>query len=131
LVAETNAIASSLYRSLHPSRTPPGLPISTPSTSRRVGIPEADTPPRNMPLLATPRPGCEVGENFAAAVRRQGPAMAHGVDCSYVETRLRMMAALELANRRKDRAAVRAEIDVLRNKRLAYEQEGIRTREAL
>nr|GEY88948.1 putative reverse transcriptase domain-containing protein [Tanacetum cinerariifolium] len=159
LVAETNVIGSSLYHSLHPSRTPPGLPISTSSTSRRVGILEADTPPRNRPLLATPRPGCEVGESFAAAARRSGPTMAHGVDCSYVETRLRdterrMMAALELVNRRvsyqvevctressefctrhhdaqKDRAAVRAEIEVLRNERLVYEQEGIQTREAL
>nr|GFB00844.1 hypothetical protein [Tanacetum cinerariifolium] len=65
LGAKMNAIASSL---------------STPSTSRRAGIPEADTPPRNRPLLATPRP-------------------------SYVETRLRdterrMMAALELVNLR-------------------------------
>nr|GEZ71424.1 putative reverse transcriptase domain-containing protein [Tanacetum cinerariifolium] len=42
-----------------------------------------------------------------------------------------MMAALELVNGRKDRAAVRAEIEVLRNKRLAYEQESIQTREAL
>nr|GFD44659.1 hypothetical protein [Tanacetum cinerariifolium] len=73
-----NAIASSLYHSLHPSGTPPLLPIplSTPSTSRRAGIPETDTPPRNRPLLATPRPG------------RPGPTMAHEVDCSYVETRL-------------------------------------------
>nr|GFB94385.1 hypothetical protein [Tanacetum cinerariifolium] len=31
----------------------------------------------------------------------------------------------------KDRSAVRAEIKVLRNERLAYEQEGIQTREAL
>nr|GFC88146.1 hypothetical protein [Tanacetum cinerariifolium] len=101
----------------------------------------------------------EVGESSAAVARRSGPTMAHGVDCSYVETRLRdtemrMMAALELVNRRviyqvevctressefctrhhdaqKDRAAVRAEIEVLRNERLAYEQEGIQTREAL
>nr|GFA32578.1 hypothetical protein [Tanacetum cinerariifolium] len=135
LRAEMNAIASSLYRSIHPSGTPPLLPISTPSTSRIAGILEANTPPRNMPLLATPRPGCEVGESPAAAARRQGPAMAHGVDCSYIETRLqdtkrRMMAALELVNRKKDRAAVRAEIEVLKNERLAYEQEGIRTREA-
>nr|GFB86299.1 hypothetical protein [Tanacetum cinerariifolium] len=135
------------------------LPISTPSISRRARIPEADTPPRNRPLLATSRPGCEVGESSAAAARRQEPTMAHGVDCSYVETRLqdtdrRMMAALELVNRRvsyqvdvctressefctrhhdaqKDRAAVRAEIEVLRSERLAYEQEGIQTREAL
>nr|GEZ76735.1 hypothetical protein [Tanacetum cinerariifolium] len=78
LVAEMNAIGSSLYRS-------------------------ADTPPWNRPLLATPRTGCEVGESSAAAARRSGPTMAHGVDCSYVETRLRdtkkrMMAALELVN---------------------------------
>nr|GFC23467.1 reverse transcriptase domain-containing protein [Tanacetum cinerariifolium] len=87
--------------------TPPLLPIplSTPSTSRRAGILEADTPPRNRPLLATPRPGCEVRESSAAAARRTGPTMAHGVECSYVETRLRdtekrMMAALELVNLR-------------------------------
>nr|GFB55363.1 hypothetical protein [Tanacetum cinerariifolium] len=86
--AEMNAIASSLYHSLHPSRTPPLLPIplSTPSTSHRARIPEADTPPRNRPLLATPRHGCE-----------------------------------------KDRAAVRAEIEVLRSDRLAYEQEVLET----
>nr|GEX42519.1 UBN2_2 domain-containing protein [Tanacetum cinerariifolium] len=40
--AEMNAIASSLYRLLHPSETPPLLPISTPSTSRRARIPEAN-----------------------------------------------------------------------------------------
>nr|GEX40637.1 putative reverse transcriptase domain-containing protein [Tanacetum cinerariifolium] len=151
LGAEMNAIASSLYRSLHPSGTPPLLPISTPSTSRRAGIPEVNTPPRNRPLLANPRPGCEVGESFAAATRRQGPTMVHGVNCSYMETRLqdterRMMSALELVNRRvsyqvdvctressefctrhhdaqKDHAAVRAEIELLRSERLAYENE--------
>nr|GFD33411.1 hypothetical protein [Tanacetum cinerariifolium] len=58
------------------------------------------------------------------------------VNCSYVETRLRdtkkrMMAALELVNLRKDRASMRAEIKVLRSERLAYDQEGIQTREAL
>nr|GFA66568.1 hypothetical protein [Tanacetum cinerariifolium] len=131
-------------------RTPPWLPISTPSTSRRARIPKADTPPRSRLLLATLRPGCEVEER---------PTMAHRVYYSYMETRLqdterRMMAALELVNRRvsyqvevctressefctrhhnaqKDRAAVRAEIEVLENERLTYEQEGIQTREAL
>nr|GFC88792.1 hypothetical protein [Tanacetum cinerariifolium] len=77
-----------------------------------------------------------VGESSAAGVRWPGPTMAHGVDCSYAETRLRdterrMMAALELVNLRKDRAAMRDEIKVLRSERLAYEQEGIQTREAL
>nr|GEV91577.1 hypothetical protein [Tanacetum cinerariifolium] len=119
-------------------RTPPLLPIPlfTPSTSRRAGIPKADTPPRNRPLLDTPRPMCEVEESSAAAARQPGPNMAHEVDCSYVETRLRdterrMMAALELVNLRKDHTTMRAEIDVLRSKRLAYKQEGIQTREAL
>nr|GFC35958.1 hypothetical protein [Tanacetum cinerariifolium] len=109
LGAKMNDIASSLYHSLHPSGTPPLLPISTPSTSRRAGIPEAGTPPQNRPLLATPRPGCEVGESSAAAARRPGPTIDHG----------------------KDHAAVRAEIEVLRRERLAYEHEGIHTREAL
>nr|GFC51587.1 hypothetical protein [Tanacetum cinerariifolium] len=111
LGAEMNAISSSLYHSLHPSGTPPLLPIplSTPSTSRRAGIPEADTPPQNRPLLATPRPGCEVEESSAVVTRRPGPTMAHA----------------------KDHAVVRAEIEVLGSERLAYEQEGIQTREAL
>nr|GFB68391.1 hypothetical protein [Tanacetum cinerariifolium]GFB69542.1 hypothetical protein [Tanacetum cinerariifolium] len=56
-----------------------------------------------------PHPPEYVGESSAAAARRQGPAMAHGVDCSYMETRLqdterRMMAALELVNRRRHAA---------------------------
>nr|GEX55257.1 hypothetical protein [Tanacetum cinerariifolium] len=63
---------------LSPRIRPLSLPISTPSTSSGAGIPEADTPPRNRPLLATSRPGCEVGESSAAAVRRSGPTMAHG-----------------------------------------------------
>nr|GEU96400.1 hypothetical protein [Tanacetum cinerariifolium] len=109
LEAEMNAIGSSLYRSLHP---PSLLPISTSSTSRRAGIPEANTPPQNRPLLATPIPGCEVEESFAASARRQGPTMAHG-------------------DAQKDRVAMRDKIEVLRSERLAYEQEGIQTREAL
>ncbi|GJS93839.1 putative reverse transcriptase domain-containing protein [Tanacetum coccineum] len=111
LEAEMRDIASSFYHSLHPSGTPPLLPIPlpAPSTSRRADIPEADTPPRKRLLLATPRPGCEIGESSAAAAARQpGPTMAHRVDHSHVdtmETRLRdterrIMTALELVNRR-------------------------------
>nr|GFB99746.1 hypothetical protein [Tanacetum cinerariifolium] len=103
-------------------RTPPLLPIPlpVPSTSRRAKIPEADMPPRRRLLLTAPRPGCEVGESYAAAAARQpGPTMARSVDCSFVdtmETRFRdterwRMTALEMVNMRKDRTAVRAEIE--------------------
>ncbi|GKB68507.1 hypothetical protein Tco_0929919 [Tanacetum coccineum] len=138
-------VASSLYHSLHPSGTPPLLPIPlpAPSTSRRADIPEADTPPRKRLLLTTPRPGCEIGESSAAAAARQpGPT----IETRLRDTERRIMTALELVNRRvtyqvdvctressefctrhhdaqKDRAAVRAEIEVLRRERLAYEQE--------
>ncbi|GKB05066.1 hypothetical protein Tco_0833261 [Tanacetum coccineum] len=108
------------------------IPLPAPSTSHIADIPEADTPPRKRLLLTTPRPGCEIGESsVVAAARQPGPT---------IETRLRdterkMMTALELVNRRvtyqKDRAAVRAEIEVLRGKRLAYEQESMETRQAL
>ncbi|GJW01543.1 hypothetical protein Tco_1556794 [Tanacetum coccineum] len=165
LEVEMRDIASAFYHSLHPSGTPPLLPIPlpAPSTSRRADIPEADTPPRKRLLLTTPRPGCEIGESSAAAAARQpGPTMAHRVDHSHVDTmetrfrdiERRMMTALEMVNRRvsyqvdvrsressefhsrhhdaqKDRAAVRAEIEVLRRERLAYEQESMETRQAL
>ncbi|GJW51477.1 hypothetical protein Tco_0092828 [Tanacetum coccineum] len=81
LEVEMRDIASAFYHSLHPSETPPLLPIPAPSTSRRADIPEADTPPRKRLLLTTPRPACEVGESSAAAAARQpGPTMAHRVD---------------------------------------------------
>ncbi|GJT67415.1 putative reverse transcriptase domain-containing protein [Tanacetum coccineum] len=114
-------------------------------------IPEADTPPRKRLLLTTPRPECEVGESSAAAAARQpGPT----IETRLRDTERRMMTALELVNRRityqvdvctressefctrhhdaqKDRAAVRAEVEVLRRERLAYEQESMETRQAL
>nr|GEU69631.1 hypothetical protein [Tanacetum cinerariifolium] len=134
---EDEASASLLPLEFLSPRTPPLLPIplSTPSTSCRAGIPETDTPPQNRPLGATARHGCEVRESSAAAARQPVPTMAYRVDCSYVETRLRdterrMMAALELVKLR-DRATVRAEIEVLRSERLTYDQEGIQTRKAL
>nr|GEY57410.1 putative reverse transcriptase domain-containing protein [Tanacetum cinerariifolium] len=66
------------------------------------------------------------------------PTMTRSVDCSFVDTmetrfrdtERRMMTALEMVNM-MDRAAVRAEIEVLRRERLAYEQESIQTHEAL
>nr|GEY83468.1 hypothetical protein [Tanacetum cinerariifolium] len=136
LVAEMNAIASSLHRSLHPSGTPPLLPVSTPSTTAELEF------PRLIHRLG-------IGHYL----------LPLDLGVSYMETRLqdterRMIVALELVNQRvsyqvevctressefctrhhdaqKDRAAMRAEIEVLRSERLAYEQEGIQTREAL
>ncbi|GKF02429.1 hypothetical protein Tco_0029352, partial [Tanacetum coccineum] len=132
LEVEMRDIASAFYHSLHPSWTPPLLPLPTPSTSRRADIPEADTPPRKRLLRTTPRPGCEIGESSTAAAARQpGPT----IETRLLDIKRRIMTALELVNRRvtyqKDRAAVRAEIEVLRRERLAYEQEGIETRQAL
>ncbi|GKF23488.1 hypothetical protein Tco_0075810, partial [Tanacetum coccineum] len=72
LEVEMRDVASAYYHSVHPSGTPPVLPIPlpAPSSSRRADIPEADTPPRKRLLLTTPRPGCEVGESSAAAAAR-------------------------------------------------------------
>nr|GFB85434.1 hypothetical protein [Tanacetum cinerariifolium] len=106
------------------------LPISTSSTSRRAGIPEADTLPRNMPLLATPRPGCEVGESSAAAAARRLGQLEGQLPVD-VCTRESSEFCTRHHDVQKDRAAMRAEIEVLRNERLAYKQEGIQTREAL
>nr|GFB82919.1 hypothetical protein [Tanacetum cinerariifolium] len=120
-----NAIGSSLYHLLHPSGTSSLLPIplSTPSTSCRAGIPEADTPPRNRPLLATPRP-----RRMMAALELVNLRVSYQVD---VCTRESSEFYTRHHDAQKDRAAVRAEIEVLRSERLAYEQEGIQTREAL
>ncbi|GKF27245.1 hypothetical protein Tco_0083139 [Tanacetum coccineum] len=121
-MAQMRATTPSTYHSLLSSGTPPLLPIPlpVPSTSRRADIPEADTPPRKRLLLTTPRPGCEVGESSAAAVRQPD---------------VRSRESSEFYSRhhdaQKDRATVRAEIKVLRRERLAYEQERIETRQAL
>ncbi|GJR12074.1 ribonuclease H-like domain-containing protein [Tanacetum coccineum] len=103
-----------IYHSLHPSRTPPLLPIPlpAPSTSRIADIPEADTPPRKRLLLTTSRP------------RR----VTYQVD---VCTRESSEFCTRHHDAQKDRAAVRAEIEVLRRERLAYEQESIQTRQDL
>nr|GFA39280.1 hypothetical protein [Tanacetum cinerariifolium] len=141
-IAQMRDAVPSTYHSLLPSETPPLLPkpLPVPSTSRRAEIPKADTPPQKRLLLTAPRPGCEVEEtSVAAAARQPGPTMTRSVDCSFVDTmetrfrdtERRMMTALEMINKRKDRAAVRAEIEVLRRERLAYKQESIQTRGAL
>ncbi|GJW83382.1 hypothetical protein Tco_0156527 [Tanacetum coccineum] len=106
---QMRAAAPSTYHSLLPSGTPPLLPIPLPSTSHIADIPEADTPPRKRLPLTTPRPECEVD----------------------VCTRESSEFCTRHHDAQKDRAAVRAEIEVLRRERLAYEQESMETRQAL
>ncbi|GKF53001.1 hypothetical protein Tco_0159911 [Tanacetum coccineum] len=105
------ATAPSTYHPLLPSGTPPFLPIPlpAPSTSRRVDIPEADTPPQKRLLLTTPRPGCEIGESSTAADARQlGPT----IETRLLDTERRIMTALELVNRHEGQLpAVRVEIE--------------------
>ncbi|GKD15001.1 hypothetical protein Tco_1199408, partial [Tanacetum coccineum] len=72
-------------------------------------LPELDTPPRRQQLLTTPIPGCEDNRQIGMI-----PA-----------------AAAKHTQRPKDRAAVRAEIEILRRERLAYEQESIQSRQDL
>ncbi|GKF38918.1 hypothetical protein Tco_0118979 [Tanacetum coccineum] len=118
-------------------------------------------PPRKRLLLTAPRHGCEVGESSAAArqsgptmARRVDCSYVDTVETRVRDTARRMMAALEVFNLRvsyqvdvrsreslefysrhddaqKDRAAVRAEIEVLRRERLAYEQESMENHQAL
>nr|GEV76124.1 reverse transcriptase domain-containing protein [Tanacetum cinerariifolium] len=137
-MAQMRAAVPSTYHSLLPSGTPPLLPIPlpVPSTSHRAEIPEADTPPRKRLLLTAPRLGCEIGESSAAAARQPGPTTAQMVNMRvsyYVDVRSRESS--EFYSRpndaQEDRAAVRAEIEVLRRERLAYEQESIQIHKAL
>ncbi|GKF13412.1 hypothetical protein Tco_0054874 [Tanacetum coccineum] len=138
-ITEMRAAAPSTYHLLLPSGTPPLLPmpLPTPTTSRRADIPEADMSPWKRLLLTAPRPRCEVGESStAAAARHPGPTMARRVDCSFVDTvDVYSEESSEFYSRhydaQKDHAAMRAEIEVLRRERLAYEQESMETRQAL
>ncbi|GKA79688.1 putative reverse transcriptase domain-containing protein [Tanacetum coccineum] len=123
-MAQMRVAAPSTYHPLLPSGTLPLLPIPLPalSTSRKADILEADMPPRKRLLLTAPRPGCEVGESSDAAVARQpGPTMA--LNSAFHTPRHH--------DAQKDRAAVRAEIEVLRRERLVYEQESMETCQAL
>ncbi|GJU15129.1 putative reverse transcriptase domain-containing protein [Tanacetum coccineum] len=140
-MAQMRATTPSTYHSLLPSGTPLLLPIPllTPSTSRRADIPEANTPPQKRLLLTTPRPSCEVGESSAAAAARQpGPTMTHRVDYSSVDTMETRFGdtrdvddCLRDGQHEGQLPAMRAEIEVLRRERLAYEQESIQTRQDL
>ncbi|GKB65265.1 putative reverse transcriptase domain-containing protein [Tanacetum coccineum] len=109
-------------------------------------------PPSEEATATTPRTGVRLERFCLLLLLRQPGTHYKGPDFENTETRI--MTALELVNRRvtyqvdvctressefctrhhdaqKDRAAVRAEIEILRRERLAYEQEGMETRQAL
>ncbi|GJZ60481.1 hypothetical protein Tco_0616297 [Tanacetum coccineum] len=113
-MAQRRATTPSTYHSLLPTGMPPLLPIPlpAPSTSRRADIPDADTPPQKRLLLTAPTPRFEVEESSAAAAARQpGSTMARRVDHRGPE---------------EDQAAVRSEIEILMEERLAYKQGALR-----
>ncbi|GJU29843.1 reverse transcriptase domain-containing protein [Tanacetum coccineum] len=97
-------VASAYYHSLHQSGTPPLLPtpLPAPSTSRRVDIPKADTPSRKRLLLTTPRPSGEVD----------------------VCTRESSEFCTRHHDAQTDRAAVRAEIEILKEKETCLRARG-------
>ncbi|GKE56335.1 hypothetical protein Tco_1495520, partial [Tanacetum coccineum] len=136
------------------------IPLPAPSTSHRANIPKADMPPRKRLLLTAPTPRFEVWESSAARqpgstmAHRVDHSFVDIVDTRVRDTERRTMAAVEVVNLRvsyqadvrrreslefysrhqeaqEDRAAVRAEIEILRREPLAYEQESIKTRQAL
>ncbi|GJZ08103.1 hypothetical protein Tco_0542386, partial [Tanacetum coccineum] len=114
-MAQRRATTLFIYHSLLPARMPPLLPISLPepSTSHKANILEADTPTHKRLLITDPTPRVEVGESSVAVATRQPGS------------------TMDTKEAQEDWATMRAEIEILRRKRLAYEQESIETRQAL
>nr|GEV95825.1 hypothetical protein [Tanacetum cinerariifolium] len=104
-----------------PSSTPPP-PLLLPSTTHRADIFKANILPRKRLLLTAPIPRFEVGESFVAAARQPRSTMVRRVDYNFVDTvdasiwasKRRTMAAIEVVNLRRDRAALPDEVDTLR-----------------
>ncbi|GJV87551.1 putative reverse transcriptase domain-containing protein [Tanacetum coccineum] len=120
LEVEMRDVASAYYHSLHPSGTPPLLPIPAPSTSRRADILRLTRHSKRTTTILLPD--------------LSGPTMGQRVDHSNVDIwdRFRDIERgddrIEMVNRR---VSLPAEIEVLRRERLAYEQESMETRQAL
>ncbi|GJT91881.1 putative reverse transcriptase domain-containing protein [Tanacetum coccineum] len=130
-MAQMRAASPFTHHLLLPSGTPSLLPIPlpAPSTIRRADIPEADIPPRKRRLLTTPTPRSAKRRNMAAIE-------VVNLRVSYQEDVHRREIKEFYAwhqDAQDDRAAVRAEIEVLRKERLAYdrERESTETRQAL
>ncbi|GJY10226.1 hypothetical protein Tco_0378411 [Tanacetum coccineum] len=133
-MAQRRATTPSIYHSLLLAGTPLLLPIPlpAPSTSRRADIPKADTPPQKRLLLTAPTPRVEVGESSAAVARIYYGPQGRSQFCKhYVRRRESLGFYSRHQEAQEDRAVVRAEIEILRRERLAYEQESIETHQAL
>ncbi|GJU09923.1 putative reverse transcriptase domain-containing protein [Tanacetum coccineum] len=139
-MTQMRAIAPSTYHLLLLSGTLPLLSIPLPARSiaHRDDIPEANIPLRKRARFIAPTRRCEIGETSApGAARQPGSIVAHRVDYIFLDTidasirasEGKTMAAIEYAQ--EDHAVVRAEIGLLRSKRLAYEQELSETSQAL
>ncbi|GJS07025.1 hypothetical protein Tco_0363821 [Tanacetum coccineum] len=108
LAAEMRDVSSSLHHLLHPSGTPPLLPIPLPaqSTSRRADIPKADTPGPIWPI--------ESNYSFVGHFMG-GPGFRGGFEILREDDE-DWPPSLEMVNIRV----------VIRRERLAYEQRSIR-----
>nr|GEX25788.1 hypothetical protein [Tanacetum cinerariifolium] len=87
------------------------IPLPVPSTSRRAEILEADTPPQKRLLLTAPRPGFrDTKRKMMTALEMVNMRVSYQVD-------VRSRESTKFYSRRhdtqKDRAAMRAEIEVL------------------
>ncbi|GJS74872.1 ribonuclease H-like domain-containing protein [Tanacetum coccineum] len=136
LAAEMRDVASSLHHSLHPSGTPPLLPIPlpAPSTSRELIFPRLTRRSEEDRLLTTSQMGVEVGGDSSVLLRdSQGPIWPIESNYSFVghfmggpgfrggfeilrEDDEDWPPSLEMVNIRV----------VIRRERLAYEQRSIR-----
>ncbi|GJV64390.1 hypothetical protein Tco_1475218 [Tanacetum coccineum] len=122
---QMRATAPSTY---HPLVVELIFPLPAPSTSRRADIPEADTPPRKQPGPTIETRLRDTERRIMTALELVNRRVTYQVD---VCTRESLEFCTQDHNAQKDRAAVRAEIKVLRRERLAYEQEGMETLQAL
>ncbi|GJU52160.1 putative reverse transcriptase domain-containing protein [Tanacetum coccineum] len=102
---------------------------AAPSTHHSLLL--SGTPP--LLLLTAPTPRFEVGESFVVAAARQPRStVARRVDYSFVDTERESKEFYAWhQDAQDDHAAVRAEIEILRKERLAYERESSETRKAL
>ncbi|GKB42313.1 hypothetical protein Tco_0887255 [Tanacetum coccineum] len=135
-MTQRRAITPSMYLSLLLAGTPLLLPIPLPAPPLAVELtfPRLSAHSERL-LLTAPTPRVEVGESSAAIARIYFGTQARSKLLVSYQADVRRRESLGFYSRhqeaQEDRAAVRAEIEILRRERLAYEQESIRRHQAL